>query len=52
MKNDHGMKLSLQLQKTDISVFYLILCSERAAVLAKHQFHAEISENYITRIKL
>ena len=26
MKNDHGMKLSLQLQKTDISVFYLILC--------------------------
>lgn len=52
MRNEHGMILSLQLQKTDFSVFYFILCSERAAVLAKHQFHAEISENYITRIKL
>ena len=52
MRNEHGMKLSLQLQKTDFSVFYFILCSERAAVLAKPQFHAEISENYITRIKL
>lgn len=48
MRNEHGMKLSLQLQKTDFSVFYFILCSERAAVLAKHQFHAEISEIYYT----
>ena len=52
MRNEHGMKLSLQLQKTDFSVFYFILCSVRAAVLAKHQFHAEISDKYITRIKL
>ena len=46
MRNEHGMKLSLQLQQTDFSVFYFILCSERAAVLAKHKFHAETSEKF------